>query len=156
MPKIYQYTHTLPHVWVCVCMCVLVMINSHLFIIDVCMLYIKAVRHKQDTIRGQFFSGVHRVWLQFSFSIPSLTKANIQVGWGSRIHSLHLCRGVRPPNECPDMTLIYIWWCGSTLRDLKNMKYPFTAITLRPTLTRNNTAQSAEAVEYTNYISAKE
>ena len=23
------------------------------------------------------------------------------VGWGSRIHRLLLCRGVRPPNECP-------------------------------------------------------
>ena len=23
------------------------------------------------------------------------------VGWGCRIHRLHLCRGVRPPNECP-------------------------------------------------------
>ena len=22
------------------------------------------------------------------------------VGWGRRIHRLHLCRGVRPPNEC--------------------------------------------------------
>ena len=28
------------------------------------------------------------------------------VGWGCRIHRLHLCRGVRPPlNECPDVTL---------------------------------------------------
>ena len=29
------------------------------------------------------------------------------VGWGCRIHWLHLCRRVRPPtsNECPDMTL---------------------------------------------------
>ena len=28
------------------------------------------------------------------------------VNWGSRIHTLHLTRGVRPPpNECPDMTL---------------------------------------------------
>ena len=24
-----------------------------------------------------------------------------QVGWGCRIHRLHLCRGVRRPNECP-------------------------------------------------------
>ena len=23
------------------------------------------------------------------------------VGWGSRIHRLHLCRGVRHPHECP-------------------------------------------------------
>ena len=23
------------------------------------------------------------------------------VGWGCRIHWLHLCRGVRPPHECP-------------------------------------------------------
>ena len=28
---------------------------------------------------------------------------NCSVGWGCRIHLLHLCRGVRPPttNECP-------------------------------------------------------
>ena len=23
------------------------------------------------------------------------------VDWGSRIHRLHLCRGARPPHECP-------------------------------------------------------
>ena len=23
------------------------------------------------------------------------------VGWGCRIHRLHLCRGLRPPNDCP-------------------------------------------------------
>ena len=30
-------------------------------------------------------------------------KHHCPVGWGSRIHRLHLCRGVRlsPPNECP-------------------------------------------------------
>ena len=29
-----------------------------------------------------------------------------QVGWGCRIHRLHLCRGVTPySNECSDMTL---------------------------------------------------
>ena len=28
------------------------------------------------------------------------------VGWGSKMHRLHLFRRVRPsPNECPDMTL---------------------------------------------------
>ena len=27
------------------------------------------------------------------------------VSWGCKIHRLHLCRGVRPPNKCPDMTL---------------------------------------------------
>ena len=27
------------------------------------------------------------------------------VGWSCRIHRLHLFRGVRAPNECPDMTL---------------------------------------------------
>ena len=34
----------------------------------------------------------------------STTKPDSPVGWGSRIHGLHLCRGVRPPppsNECP-------------------------------------------------------
>ncbi len=27
--------------------------------------------------------------------------ANRPVGWGCRIHRLHLYRGVRPPHECP-------------------------------------------------------
>ena len=39
------------------------------------------------------------------------------VGWGCRIHRLLLCRGVRPPNECPDMTLnnlmVRFQWCWS-------------------------------------------
>ena len=33
------------------------------------------------------------------------TQTRLTVGWGCRIHRLLLCRGVRPPNECPDMTL---------------------------------------------------
>ena len=33
----------------------------------------------------------------------AVSKMNCPVGWGCRIHWLHLCRGVRlPPNECPD------------------------------------------------------
>ena len=33
-----------------------------------------------------------------SFDVPI---SRCPVGWGCRIHRLHLCRGVRPPNECP-------------------------------------------------------
>ena len=35
-------------------------------------------------------------WFEFSFPSPRLST----VGWGCRIHQLHLCRGVRLP-ECP-------------------------------------------------------
>ena len=33
----------------------------------------------------------------------SINQDSCPVGWGCRIHRLHLCRGVRPPlfNECP-------------------------------------------------------
>ena len=34
-------------------------------------------------------------------SIDSFIFVNCPVGWGCRIHRLHLCRGVRSPNECP-------------------------------------------------------
>ena len=33
--------------------------------------------------------------------LNSLRKKLCSVGWGCRIHWLHLCRGVRPPNKCP-------------------------------------------------------
>ena len=32
---------------------------------------------------------------------PSTWQSPCPVGWGCRIHRLLLCRGVRPPNECP-------------------------------------------------------
>ena len=36
------------------------------------------------------------------------------VGWGCRIHQLHLCRGVRHPlpNECPRYNTKQFWWWG--------------------------------------------
>ena len=34
-------------------------------------------------------------------SFLSYSGCSCPVGWGCRIHQLHLCRGVRPPNECP-------------------------------------------------------
>ena len=42
----------------------------------------------------------------FLFFVVTLSWTLIQlpycpVGWGCRIHRLHLCRGLRPPNECP-------------------------------------------------------
>ena len=36
-------------------------------------------------------------WIIWNKTVWHLTT----VGWGCRIDWLHLCRGVRPPNECP-------------------------------------------------------
>ena len=46
------------------------------------------------------------------------------VGWGCRIHRLLLCRGVRPPNECPEcdtkqsdgevLAMLELWGMRST------------------------------------------
>ena len=56
---------------------------------------------------------------------------------------LHLYRGVKTPNECFDITLNCIWWWGSSLGALWNVKYLFIAITLRSTFTRiGSTCQS--------------
>ena len=33
--------------------------------------------------------------------LPTTPKPACPVSWGCRIHWLHLCRGVRPPTECP-------------------------------------------------------
>ena len=47
------------------------------------------------------------------------------VGWGSRIHQLLLCRGVKTPNECPEYdtkesdgevpAMLELWGIWSTL-----------------------------------------
>ena len=39
------------------------------------------------------------------FWLLTLRLTFFSITWGSRIHRLHLCRGVRPPNECPGMAL---------------------------------------------------
>ena len=55
-----------------------------------------------------------------------ISKSPFPVGWGSRIHRLHLCRGVspHPPNECPGYDtkqsdgetpiMLELWEIGST------------------------------------------
>ena len=35
------------------------------------------------------------------FCLKNVTLKHCPVSWGCRIHRLLLCRGVRPPNECP-------------------------------------------------------
>ena len=39
-----------------------------------------------------------KIYLSVFIFVPRL---NYPVGWGCRIHRLHLCRGVRPHNEFP-------------------------------------------------------
>ena len=61
-----------------------------------------------------------------------LTFTICPVGWGCRIHRLHLCKGVRPPpNRCPiyyskqsngeDTVMLELWG---------NVEYPFITIAL--------------------------
>ena len=59
-----------------------------------------------------FLKSISAMW-----NANSLIQAFYPVGLGSKIHRLHLCRGVRPPNKCPDMTLnnlmVKLRWCWS-------------------------------------------
>ena len=62
------------------------------------------------------------------------------VGWGYRIHQLHLWRRVRPLRQ--QMFLIWhkkIWWWGSSnAGSLRNTEFTFIAIAHRFTLARNS------------------
>ena len=52
--------------------------------------------------------------------------------WDCRIHWLHLCRGVRPPQWVSWLWPLRVWWWGpSNTGALGNTKYPFIAIALR-------------------------
>ena len=61
------------------------------------------------------------------------------VGWGYRIHRLHLCRGVRPhPNQCPGYdTKQSVGEGSSNTGALGNAEYPFIAIVPRSTQSRS-------------------
>ena len=41
------------------------------------------------------------IFFTLNFSLSFSTNYSSPVGLGCRIYQLHLCRGVRPPNECP-------------------------------------------------------
>ena len=56
------------------------------------------------------------------------------VGWGCRIHWLHLCRGVRPPNECPGYDTKQSDGEVPAMLGPWNTEYPFIAIAPRSTL----------------------
>ena len=61
------------------------------------------------------------------------------IGWDSRIHWLHLRRGVRHPPAVTGVLIWHstIWWWGSSKGGaLGNAEYPFIAIALRSTRTR--------------------
>ena len=62
------------------------------------------------------------------------------VGWGWRIHRLHLCRGVRPPNECPEYdpkqsngevpVMLEYWgmWSTPSLPSFPGPLWPFVVV----------------------------
>ena len=65
------------------------------------------------------------------------------VGWGCRIHWLHLCRGVKKTKKKNKKTRVSwiwhkaIWWWGSSNAGaLGNTEYPFIAVAPRSTLAR--------------------
>ena len=47
------------------------------------------------------------------------TKPSCPVGWGCRMHGLHLCRGVRPSQQVFWILHCTIWWGCSSLDALK-------------------------------------
>ena len=60
---------------------------------------------------------------------------NGPVSWECRIHRLHLCRGVRPPQRVSWIFHLTIRWRDSdNARALGNAEYPFIAIAPRFTL----------------------
>ena len=61
------------------------------------------------------------------------------VGWGCRIHRLHLCRGgtTPPPDWVSCMWQTIWWWSSSITGALGNAKHPFIAIASRFSLVRN-------------------
>ena len=69
---------------------------------------------------------------------PSTQNNICPVGWGCRIHRLHLCSWVRPlPKKCPGYDtknlMLRFQWCW----DFIECGAPFNAITPRSTLARN-------------------
>ena len=52
--------------------------------------------------------------------------------------------------------ILKIWcWGSNNARTFGDAEYLYIAITLRSTLTQSDTAESAGAVEYTDYISVE-
>ena len=65
------------------------------------------------------------------------------VGWGYRIHWLHLCRGVRLPQWVSCMWHETIWWWGfSNAGAFGNTVYPFIVIAPRLTLAQSGITRS--------------
>ena len=99
----------------------------------------------------QISSGFNTISCQWNFehkryfyifdkiSNSSLTQINhCPVGWGCRIHRLHLCRGVRPPlTSVLDMTLNNLMVRFQQCWALGNAEYPFIAIAPRSTLAQS-------------------
>ena len=65
---------------------------------------------------------IHRIW--FDNFMPNPLYTYCPIGWGCRIHRLHLCRGVRLLNECLGYdtkqsdgvvsVMLGLWWIRST------------------------------------------
>ena len=80
------------------------------------------------------------IWFKASFCYKSFTLFPFSpVSWrvgGCRIHQQHLCRGIKSPNECPDIWHSTFWWGGSiNVGALRNVEYSFIDIAPRSTLT---------------------
>ena len=69
-----------------------------------------------------------------------ISKIHCTLGWGYRIHRLHICRGIRP-FSFQRVSWIWHrtiwWWCPIDARALGNVEHPFIAIAPRSTLARN-------------------
>ena len=86
---------------------------------------------------GGVRKSIHQVWLTKGLGLRLLcwgmeTYLQIlvycEVGWDSRIHRLHLWKGVKPCSECPGFETKQPWWGSSNAGAWGNVEYPFTSI----------------------------
>ena len=110
-----------------------------IFRISYCLQYTAWYRHSIRINSTSF----HLYWLtEFPLVSPVFTKMGRQSTPKFRQSSLHLYRGVRPPpNPYPPQQQrvfwiwhLTIWGWGSSLAALRNVEYPFIAITSKSTL----------------------
>ena len=100
--------------YVCVSVCVSVCVYALKKVIQIYTYiflhaWMKCVISVAQSLTHLYKKKIYSYWIEPCVKKNPLKKQlhikwNCPVGWGCRIHRLHLCRGVRPPhtpNECP-------------------------------------------------------
>ena len=73
------------------------------FFVNANLKYLNTFNNHQVILLQKLLLPPHNSYEQLSHYlwIDQLQSIYCPVGWGYRIHWLHLCKAVRPPNECP-------------------------------------------------------